>query len=192
MLGIFPNFDIVPATSHHVAPMTTREKRRLAAAEAFDPASFLSASAIAGIGQARHQYPSWGHGADGFGKRYGAAFADQAMGGYLTTAVFPILLHEDPRYFRRGQGTFFQRLGYASGRIVITRMDSGASRANYSEFLGNATTAAISNAYIPYLGQNHRKSGGEAWHETRDRCFLECTERVRARHSPQTISRLRT
>jgi hypothetical protein len=67
----------------------------------------------------------------------------------MTEAIFPSLLREDPRYFRRGQGDKWSRMRYAATRIFITRTDAGRSRFNFSEVAGNATTVAISNAYYP-------------------------------------------
>jgi hypothetical protein len=65
----------------------------------------------------------------------------------MTEAVFPTLLHQDPRYFRRGTGSGWSRLGYAMGRIFWTRRDSGGTQFNFSEVIGNSTSVAISNAY---------------------------------------------
>ena len=148
IFGILPNYRTV-GTSQNVKPLSSEEKWRLATAEAFDPAAFLVAGVFAGVGQAEHQFPSWGQGAKGLGRRYEAAFADQAVGDYLTGAAFPILFREDPRYFRMGHGAFVRRMGYALGRIAVTRTDAGSNQANYSEFLGNAVAAGIANAYNP-------------------------------------------
>ena len=149
IFGLFQNYRTIPSELKGVKPLSAKEKWRLATAKAFDPASFLAAGAIAGLGQAEHQFPSWGQGAVGLGRRTGAAFADLAISDYLAGAVFPILLHEDPRYFRLGHGSALRRIGYSVGRVAITRTDAGSNRFNYSEFLGNATAAAIANAYIP-------------------------------------------
>ncbi len=67
----------------------------------------------------------------------------------LGEAVFPSLLHEDPRYFRKGRGNFFARAGYAMSRVLVTRTDAGSRQFNFSEFLGNGAQAAISNVYYP-------------------------------------------
>jgi hypothetical protein len=67
----------------------------------------------------------------------------------FTEGVFPVLLHEDPRYFRRGSGSFLSRTGYALTRVLITHKDSGGRRFNISEWAGNAAAVAISNAYYP-------------------------------------------
>ena len=65
----------------------------------------------------------------------------------MTTGVFPTLLHEDPRYFRKGTGGFWRRSGFAVKRLLVTRTDSGKSQFNFSEFGGNAVAGAISLAY---------------------------------------------
>jgi hypothetical protein len=149
IFGILPNYFTFPGASDNVEPMSSAEKWRLATKTSFDPSTFLVAGVFAGIGQAEHQFPSWGQGAKGMGRRFSAAVADQVVVDYLTGAVFPILLHQDPRYFRMEHGSFIRRFGYAVGRIVITRTDTGAKQVNYSEFFGDAAAAGISNAYIP-------------------------------------------
>ena len=82
------------------------------------------------------------------------------IGNLLAEAVVPIALHQDPRYFRLGQGSFWHRVEYASSRVFVTRADSGASRFNYSEVVGNSMAVGISNAYYPgsrNLGANFQK-----------------------------------
>ena len=71
------------------------------------------------------------------------------MGNMLTEGVFPVLFHEDPRYFRRGTGSQKARTWYAATRIFVTRTDSGAYRVNFSELLGNSIAVGVSNAYYP-------------------------------------------
>src|SRR5262249_2201873 len=79
------------------------------------------------------------------------SFADQAIGNMLAEGVMPSLLHQDPRYFRRGagSGSTKSRLGYAVSRIFVCKNDRGNWTINASELLGNAAGAAISNAYYP-------------------------------------------
>jgi hypothetical protein len=71
------------------------------------------------------------------------------IGNIMTEGLVPILTHEDPRYFRRGEGSVLARTGYALKQIVICRTDSGHSTFNISEWGGNAAAVAISNAYYP-------------------------------------------
>jgi hypothetical protein len=85
----------------------------------------------------------------GFGHRLITNYADQSMGNMFTEGVFPVLLHEDPRYFRRATGPKLRRVGYALTRVIVTHKDSGGDRFNFSEWVGNACSTAISNAYYP-------------------------------------------
>jgi hypothetical protein len=65
----------------------------------------------------------------------------------MTEAIYPTILHQDPRYFRRGTGRGWSRLAYAVGQIFWTHADSGHTQFNFSEVVGNSTAVAISNAY---------------------------------------------
>jgi hypothetical protein len=69
----------------------------------------------------------------------------------MTEGLFPAMLHQDPRYFRIGPagGTKWHRTVYALSRVLITDRDGGRKQFNYSEWLGNATAVAISQAYHP-------------------------------------------
>ncbi|MBV8477606.1 MAG: hypothetical protein JOZ36_13155 [Acidobacteria bacterium] len=132
-----------------VKPLTPRQKFKVALDDSFDPSAFLVAGVFAGISMAQRQYAHFGQGAVGFGKYYGGAFADQAVGNFMTEALFPIALHQDPRYFTKGKGGFWRRTGYAISREVITLGDDGRQHFNTSELAGNFVAAGISNVYYP-------------------------------------------
>jgi hypothetical protein len=143
---VIPNYTTVenPTT---FAPITVKEKFKLGAEDSFDPYEFPLAGIVAGIAQASNDDPTWGQGLKGYGKRYAAAFADTTIGSFMTTGIFPSLLQEDPRYFRKVSGGFLRRSGYAMKRLFVTRTDSDHSQFNYSEFGGNGVAAAISLTY---------------------------------------------
>jgi hypothetical protein len=130
-------------------PLTPGAKFKVAVDDSFDPSAFLVAGFFAGISMAQRQYPHFGQGAEGFGKYYGGAFADQAIGNFMTEALFPVALRQDPRYFTKGKGGFWKRTGYAISREVVTRSDNGHNQFNTSELAGNAVAAGISNLYYP-------------------------------------------
>jgi hypothetical protein len=130
-------------------PLTPGAKFKVAVDDSFDPSAFLVAGVFAGISMAQKQYPHFGQGAEGFGKYYGGAFADQAIGNFMTEALFPVALRQDPRYFTKGKGGFWKRTGYAISREVVTRGDNGHNEFNTSELAGNAVAAGISNLYYP-------------------------------------------
>jgi len=148
ILWLIPNYRAEEA-SDVFHPLTTKEKFKLALNDSFDPSAFLIAGVVAGINMGQSQYPSLGEGAEGYAKYFGGAFADQAIGNFMTEAVLPTALHQDPRYFVKGSGGFWKRSGYAISREVVTRGDNGRNQFNASEIAGNAVAAGISNAYYP-------------------------------------------
>jgi len=62
--------------------------------------------------------------------------------------LFPIALHQDPRYFVKGTGGFWAPNRLPSPEF-ITRGDDGRNHFNTSELAGNAVAAGISNLYYP-------------------------------------------
>ncbi len=147
ILGIVPNFN----TSYiaNAVPLTPKQKLRLAFRGALDPFEFGAAGVVAGYGQATDNFDEYGQGTEGYAKRFGAAYADSFDGVILGNAVFPILLREDPRYYRKGTGGFMKRALYALSTAVITKNDNGSWGPNYANVLGNLAAGGISNLYYP-------------------------------------------
>ena len=183
---IIPNYR-ADENGDAIKPLTPGAKFKMGFDDSFDPSAFLVAGVFAGISDAQRQYSGFGHGAAAFGKYYAAAFADQAIGNMMTEAIFPVALHQDPRYFVKGRGGFFKRTGYAISREVITRGDDGHNHFNTSELAGNAVAAGISNLYYPAsnrsFGNTANKWGQqigldtffnvakEFWPDVRDKLF---------------------
>jgi hypothetical protein len=145
---VMPNYGTVE-TSQILPPLTTGQKFRLATAGVFDWTAYPFNGVLAAVAQAKNDPKSWGQGWGAYGKRYGESFADNSIGTYMTTAIFPSLLHEDPRYYQLGRGSFAHRAYHAVNRLFVIRTDSGHDRFNISESLGNAVAAGISNIYHP-------------------------------------------
>jgi hypothetical protein len=144
-----PNF-LTLENAGNVPPLTTGQKFKVVALGSFDKIEFPWYGFLSGISQAQNSEPGYGQGWKGYAKRYGSAFADGTLENFMTSAVFPTMLHEDPRYFQSGQGSFWRRTGYSISRIFVTRTDSGGTEFNYSEIVGSAISAAIStNTYHP-------------------------------------------
>ena len=148
VFGVLPNYRTADASEEGTA-LSSRQKLTIASKDSFDYPLILLAGVFAGLGQLTDGDPSFGQGLKGYGHRLVTNYADQAMGNMMTEGLFPVMLHEDPRYFRLGTGSVWHRTEYSLSRIFVTRKDSGGTRFNYSEWLGNATTVAISNAYYP-------------------------------------------
>jgi len=143
-----PNFLSVE-NAHEISPLTSKEKFKVVLRTAFDPVEYPYVGFLAGISQATNSEPGFGQGAAGYAKRYGSAFADNTIENFMTGAILPSLLHQDPRYYQLGHGSFEHRLGYAISRIFVTRSDSRNTVFNASEVLGSAVAAGIANTYDP-------------------------------------------
>ena len=154
-----PNF-LTVENAENVPPLTAGQKFKLVARGIYDPMEFVLVGFVAGLGQASDSDPSYGQGAQGYAKRYGTAYGDNAIENFMAYAVFPSVLHQDPRYYQLGQGGFRKRAVHAISRVVLTRSDSGQTQFNYSELLGASSAAAISTyAYHP---QSERSFGNVA------------------------------
>jgi hypothetical protein len=129
-----------------VNPLSAKAKFKLSAKTMTDPVTISFLGTVALIGQARNTDSSYGQEFEGYAKRFGKLYADSGIGTLMTTSVFPTLLHQDPRYFRSGTGGKWHRLLYSAKQIFATRTDSGQTQFNYSEIVGNAVAAGISNA----------------------------------------------
>ncbi len=146
IFGVLPNYRTVDGTLVF-EPLTTAQKYHIAVKDSFDWPGFFVAAAFAGLYQAENEHPNFGQGIEGYAKRYGTAYVDQVVGNMMTEAVLPSLLHEDPRYFRLVNGTVKHRLWYAATRVFVTHTDSGGTRFNTSEILGNGIAGSVGNAY---------------------------------------------
>lgn len=135
--------------SGEAAPLTPKQKFHLMFKSTTDPYVFAFAAFTAGIGQAQDSHAAYGQGIEGYAKRFGANYVDTADGNFWGNAVLPVVLHQDPRYFRLGHGTFEHRLLYSMSTTVVCRSDSGKLEPNYSNVLGNLIAGGISNVYYP-------------------------------------------
>src|SRR5215475_15853954 len=142
ILKVIPDYQTVD-TSQPVAPMTAAQKWHLGLREAVDPFNIANAAMTAAFSQRDNQTPRYGEGWPNYGKRFGAAVADFGTQGFLSAGLFATLLHQDPRYFRKGPGTrILPRVWYSVTRLAICRNDAGKPVFNASNFLGMSTGIA--------------------------------------------------
>lgn len=121
----------------------------IAAKDSFDWPAYVTAAGFSGLYQLENSNPSFGQGVAGYAHRFATAYGDQMIGNMFQEGIIPAVFHQDPRYFRLGEGTFRHRLFYALEQIMVARMDSGKKTFNFSEWGGAAAAAAVSNAYYP-------------------------------------------
>lgn len=147
LLGVIPNFGTT--SRHNAPPLSPSAKFHLFYKAAFDPVELSVVGLQAGLSQAEDEFPEYGQGAAGFGKRYGATLADEVSSGFFANFFYPVLLKEDPRYFRLGEGSIKHRIGYALLQEVYCRTDKGGRSFAWSNVLGAFSSGGLSNAYYP-------------------------------------------
>jgi hypothetical protein len=147
VLGAIPNFYVsyVP----DAAPLTSRQKFKLAWKTVIDPITFLMVGGTAGIQQAQDHFKGYGQGAVGYADRFGAGYGDTVSSTFIGGAILPSLLKQDPRYFYKGTGTFGSRFLYAVAMSVVCKGDNKRWQPNYSGILGSMAAGGISNLYYP-------------------------------------------
>lgn len=147
ILGLAPMFGVT--SRQNATPLTRGQKFHLFTKGAFDPFAFAAAGLQSGIGQAQNEFPGYGQGAAGYGKRYGASLADQVSSSFFSNYFYPVLLKQDPRYFRLGEMSVKHRILYSLEQEFVCRTDKGTRNFNWSNVLGAFTAGGISNIYYP-------------------------------------------
>lgn len=160
LFGVVPNYRTTDGTAPFV-PLTAKQKLSIASHDSFDWPTYVTAGALTLV--TRSHDPVYGTGIESFGNQYVRWAANQAIGNMLTEGFMPVILHQDPRYFRMGSGTLSHRLFGAISQIVVAKNDSGHRSFNTSEWLGNAVATGISNAYTPNMNSWSQRSQTWLW-----------------------------
>jgi hypothetical protein len=146
-LKVLPTFGYT--SRQNAPPLSSGEKFHLFVKSAFDPAIFVVVGLQAGLSQATNEFPAYGQGAAGYGKRYGASMADNVSSGFWSGYFYPVVFKQDPRYFRLGEGGFEHRLFYGVKQEFVCHTDHGGRAFAWSNVLGAFTSGAMSNLYYP-------------------------------------------
>jgi carboxypeptidase family protein len=152
VFGFIPNFYVTYEPDP--APLTPKLKFQLAWRSVIDPFTFVAVGFLAGLQQASDEFGAYGQGAEGYAKRYGAAYTNVVASTFIGSAILPTLFKQDPRYFYKGTGSKKSRLGYALANAVICKGDNKKWQFNYSEVIGAFATGAISYTYYPEGDRN--------------------------------------
>jgi hypothetical protein len=147
-----PELTTVPAitkSGKRVCGLDAGQKFVLFLKTTVEPMTFLGAGAKAGFSQANNDDPQWGQGAEGYGKRYGAAFTDRATRNFFSKFFYPTIFQQDPRYFRKGQGSTGGRIGHALAHTFVARSNAGNPVPNFSLWAASISTVSIENLYHP-------------------------------------------
>lgn len=148
VLGLIPNFFVT--YDPDAQPLNARQKFELSWKSSIDPVTVVAVAALAGVQQATNSFKGYGQGAQGYGKRFGATYADVVDGTFMGGAIFPTIFKQDPRYFYKGKGSFKSRLLYSLvANSWICKGDDKKWEPNYSNILGNLAAGGIANLYYP-------------------------------------------
>jgi hypothetical protein len=147
ILGFIPEFNT--SNDADAARLSRKQKMQLAFKSATDPFAFVTAGIDAGLSQASDGHAGYGQGMPGYAKRFGASYTDSFDATMIGNGILPGLLHQDPRYFRKGLGSFKGRFIYSALSTVRAKNDDGHWQPNYSNVLGNLAAGGIANLYYP-------------------------------------------
>lgn len=148
IFGVLPNYRTADGNVAF-SPLTPKLKIKIALEDSTDWPIYPTTGFFALLYQAENQNPTFGQGVKGYSKRFAAAYGDLAIGNMLTEGFLPAAFHQDPRYFRSGQGSVLGRTFGALKQMVVAKSDTGRPTFNAAEFGGDAAAAVIGNLYYP-------------------------------------------
>lgn len=189
-----------PAIGNQVLPyrpLSARCKFHLFVRQTYSPYTFASAGFQATWDQAMGQWPQFGGGMQGWGKRFGTSLADTESRRLIQSSVLSTVLHQDPRYFPSHRQSLIARARYAATRVVIVRNDNGSNGFNTSEFLGALFASSLQNTYYPRhyrtFGNTMSRYGGALSSDALDYLLREFTpdmKRLFRKHAPKDIQKI--
>ena len=148
ILGIMPNYRAVSAGAIPPPP-APKQAFGIATQNSFDYSSFIFVGVTSLMAEGTAAHPQLGKGVPGYWSYYWRGFVDKTNGNYLVIFAFPTVLHQDTRYYAKGEGPVFKRGLYAASSVLITPSYSGRNTFNASEILGRGAAQAISTTYYP-------------------------------------------
>jgi len=151
LVASFPAFiyaQNIPVASINSAPMTIGDKLEFHFAKVYSPFSLLESGFQAAILQWNDDPREWRQGYHGLWRRTASTV------GYDTvrnTFMFTLdsIGHQDPRYFRSGDGAPVGRATYAFRQTFIGHTDSGRKTLPWVKFAATYGVAFLANSWNP-------------------------------------------
>jgi hypothetical protein len=178
-------------------PLSSHCKFAIFLKSTYSPYTFVSAGFQATEAQATGQWPHYGGGMQGWGKRFGATLANTESRKFIQGFALSTILHQDPRYFDSHKRRLISRMWYSATRVVVTKNDGGDSTFNSSEFLGALFTSSLQNAYYPRHDRNVEETmnrfGGALSSDVVGDLLLEFTPDMKhlfRKHAPKKIQKI--
>src|ERR1700760_3084175 len=137
-------------TDSGIHPLTPRQKGKLAFRNTIDPYNFATIALFSAISVASDPNSPYGPGFPGFGRNFGVAYCETAVGEFFGTFLIPSIAHQDPHYHRMPNASYTRRIAHCIYQVVWTQGDDGKGMFNYANVVGGIFEEAISDAYVPY------------------------------------------
>ena len=148
ILGLMPNYRAVSAGAVPPPP-GPKQAFMIATRNSFDYSAFVFIGITSAMAESSKAHPQLGEGLAGYGRYYWRGFLDKTDGNYLVVFALPTILHEDERYYAKGEGSIWKRGIYAASRILITPDYHGRNTFNGAEVFGRAIAQGVSVSYYP-------------------------------------------
>ena len=148
-LFLFPGYDVVEQTTHPVAPLRARQKFAMAYRSSSDPSFLIRSAIVTTFDKSLSVGPDYGRGEAGIAELFGYNAVGLAANFFLSDGAVPALVHQDPRYFRKGSGSTKSRIWWALRSDFVGFGDRGTQMPNYGVLVGFAVSTLLSDAYLP-------------------------------------------
>ena len=143
-----PNYRAVSAGAIPPPP-TPKQAFKIATRNSFDYSSLVFVGITSAFAEWTGAHSQLGEGMPGYARYYWRGYLDKTDGNYMVIFALPTLLHQDERYYAKGEGGFWKRGLYAATRILITPDYHGHNTFNASEVFGRGIAQGISTTYYP-------------------------------------------
>lgn len=130
-------------------PLSAPEKLIFSFTEVARPITLLPALYSASYEQLFNSDPKYGHDAGAFGEKFGASMLRSASVRIFSDGIFAATFHQDPRYYRIGEGSIVHRGLMSARQAIVRRGNDGSDQFNYSGIAGRAAAAALVVTYYP-------------------------------------------
>jgi len=144
----------VVESGEYAPPLSSKDKMMFWLHEQARPMALLPAFFSAGYSQVRDGDPHYGTDSGAFGERLGAAALRDASMRFFADSLMPTLTHEDPRYRRKGSGSYGSRGWHAVQRIFLDQHDDGHVGLDISDVTGRLIASGLTMAYYPHRSAN--------------------------------------
>jgi hypothetical protein len=141
-----------------IHPLTARQKGYLALRNTVDPYNFATIGFFSAISVASDPHSAYGPGVPGFGRNFGVAYCENAVGEFFGTFLIPAIAHQDPHYHRMPNASYPRRALHAITAVVWAQSDYGLGMPNYSGLITTVVGDGLGNLYVP----GRQKSWGSA------------------------------